>query len=141
MAVNKVAKLLLAIVGVVALAGFGVYAARTVLYPHELERNPPKLDGIKQAIVDEVHLEANVTTDADLGSEDQAEKVTVTFVFVPPALDKNDTEHKVRELVKAYLPKARIVEVRFGDNLRVRPLSVEERAPSQQLDTGMPKQR
>ncbi len=138
---NKTARLVVSIVGLVAVVGLGVFAARSVLYPHELERNPPKLDGVKRAIMEEVHLEANVTTDADLGSEDQAEKVTVTFVFVPPTLDKNDVEHKVRDLVKAYLPKARVVEVRFGDNMRTRPLSVEERAPSQPLDTGLPKKR
>jgi hypothetical protein len=125
--VNKTARLVIALAAVVLLATLGVFAVRSALYPHELERNPPKLDGVKRAIMDEVHLEPNVTTDAELGSEDDAKKVTVTFVFVPPALDKSETERKVRHLVKAYLPKAHEVDVRFGDNLRTRALEIEER--------------
>ncbi len=128
---NRTTKVILAVLGSVALVLLGVLAVRQALYPHELERNPPKLDGLKRAIMDEVHLEANVSTDADLGSEDQAEKVTVTFVFVPPTLDKGDVEHRVRDLVKAYMPKSRVVDVRFGDNMRTRPLDIEQRAPVQ----------
>jgi len=125
---NKGARLAVAIGVTVLVVAAGAYVVRQVLYPHELERNPPKLDGVKRAIMDEIHLEANVTTDAELGSEDTAEKVTVTFMFVPPALDKGDTEHRVRDLVKAYLPKAHVVEVRFGDNMRTKPLDIEDRS-------------
>ncbi len=135
--VNKTSRLLFAIGVVVLVAAAGVLAVRSALYPHELERNPPKLDGVKRAIIDEVHLEPNVVTDADLGSEDDARKVTVTFVFVPPTLDKNDTEKKVRELVKAYLPRAHEIEVRFGDNLRTKALDVEQRS-SAPNPAGMP---
>ena len=137
---NPGAKLAVAIAATLAVLALGVFAVRTVLYPHELERNPPKLDGVKRAIMDEIHLEANVTTDAEEGSEDTAEKVTITFVFVPPGLDKGDAEHRVRDLVKAYLPKARVVDVRFGDNLRTRPLDIEHRSASPDLP-GMPKTR
>ena len=126
---NRMAWLVTGILATVAVAAIGVYAVRQVLYPHELERNPPKLDGLKHAVMDELHLEANVSTDAELGSEDQAERVTVTFVFVPPVLDKSEAERKVRELVKAYLPKAHTVDVRFGDNMRTRPIDIEQRVP------------
>ena len=137
---NQGVKLALAIGATLLVGVLAVFATRGVLYPHELERNPPKLDGVKRAIMDEIHLEANVTTDADEGNEDQAEKVTITFVFVPPSLDKGDAEHRVRDLVKAYLPKARVVDVRFGDNLRTRPLDLEQRAPLPE-QPGMPKVR
>jgi hypothetical protein len=124
---NKGARLAVAIGVTVLVVAAGAYLVRDALYPHEMERNPPKLDGVKRAIMDEIHIEANVTTNADLGSEDTADKVTVTFMFVPPALDKGDTEHRVRDLVKAYLPKAHDVEVRFGDNMRTKPLDIEDR--------------
>jgi hypothetical protein len=126
--VNKATRLAVYIVVTLLVAAAGVWAMRSALYPHELERNPPKLDGVKRAIIDEVHLEPNVTTDADLGSEDDAKKVTVTFVFVPPNLDKNETEKKVRDLVKAYLPRAHEIDIRFGDNLRTKALEVEQRS-------------
>jgi len=86
--------------------------------------------------MEETHLEPNVTTDADVGSEDDARKVTVTFVFVPPSLDKSDTEKKVRDLVKAYLPKAHEVDIRFGDNLRTKALDVEDRTAAPQRSGG-----
>ncbi|MFT3840929.1 MAG: hypothetical protein QM723_28320 [Myxococcaceae bacterium] len=133
---NKTTRLLLGIGAVLLLVVVGAYAARTVLYPHELERNPPKLDGVKRAIMDEIHLEPNVTTDADLGSEDEARKVKVTFVFVPPGLDKNEAEKKVRDLVKAYLPKAHEVDVQFGDNLRTKAIDVEQRTAGPQGEGG-----
>jgi len=136
---NKGARMAVAIGVTLLVIAAGVYAVRQALYPHELERNPPKLDGVKRAIMDEVHLEANVTTDAELGAEDTAEHVTVTFVFVPPALDKGDAERRVRDLVKAYLPKARVVEVRFGDNMRTKALDLEDRTAHQAGPAGGPK--
>ncbi len=135
---TRTAWLVIAILATVAVGALGVYAVRQALYPHELERNPPKLDGVKRAIMDELHLEANVSTDGEFGAEDQADRVTVTFVFVPPVLDKPEAERKVRELVKAYLPKAHTVEVRFGDNMRTKPMEIEQRTPGADGPMGGP---
>ena len=113
-------KLTLAIICTALVCAGGVYYLRGLLYPKELIRNPPQLDGLKKAIIDQVRLEPNITTDGDFGAEDQAERVVVTFVFVPQRFDKTESERAVRELVRAYIPTAKIVDVRFGDNYRTK---------------------
>lgn len=121
-------------VGVVALlavvllvVGAGVY----FFYPQNLARRPPELDELRKTVLKQTHLEAEFNLDTSFFGEPQLDgRVIVVFPHVPATVDKPELERTVRGLVKEHLPLSKEVDVRFGDNLRTRPLAVT-RQPSQ----------
>ena len=59
--------------------------------------------------------------------------------FVPPQFDKSEADRSVRELVRSYIPTARVVDVRFGDNFRTKARALDHPEDEPLVHTHKPK--
>lgn len=127
-----------ALVILLVLAGAGA-GGWYLLKNENLERRPPEFDALRLAILKETHLEADLKLKPP--SATQGEVHLVVFPHVPARADKTEIERVVRALVKQHLPKAKEVDVQFGDNLNFNKkpprgkLSPGERAMERLLQT------
>lgn len=120
---NRVSGALALLVVLVLLGGLGLY----FFYPRNLARRPPELDALRAETLKRTHVEAEFLLETTVLGEPNFEgNVTVVFPHPPPGVDKGELERTARAMVKQHLPYSKEIDVRFGDNLRTRPLEIEK---------------
>ena len=122
-ALSKVAGVAAVLVILLIVGGGALY----FFYPKNLARRPPEIDTLRVATLKQTHVEADFLLQTNvLGDPNLEGNVQVVFAHVPPQADKAELERVARSLIKEHLPNAKEVDVRFGDNLRTKPLEIDE---------------
>lgn len=117
------------LVAAVALAAVGALAwlgAQVLLGDDEEIKN--QLAAFRREVLAATHVEPKLEYEAPFLTQpgDSRRHVTILFSALPPGVDKAELEKSARELAKQKLKGFGSVDVRFGDNLRTRPLEKDD---------------